>query len=179
MHERIEQFFPDSKITPELLQDGSFLKKAINICNSNRNERNFILLSQILRDSFVWIPCSAVLSDSDYEAWAKKIAQAQEEGGLDSLSDLTFVNRDEIRMVPDILQSGENFFFPVFTSAEEMGEYGNWFSKVEKHFLEAMSLAKNNEKKTAGIVINAFSEPFVVPVEIFDLISQMKSNFED
>ncbi len=42
-----------------------------------------------------------------------------------------------------------------------------------------MSLARNNEKKTAGIVINAFSEPFVVPVEIFDLIAQMKSNFED
>ena len=92
MHERIEQFIPGSKITPELLQDGSFLKKAINICNSNRNERNFILLSQILRDSFVWIPCSAVLSDSDYEARAKKIAQAQEEGGLVSV-ERNFIQR--------------------------------------------------------------------------------------
>jgi hypothetical protein len=33
-------------------------------------------------------------------------------------------------MVPDILQNGEEFFFPVFNTAEEMGEYGDYFSKI-------------------------------------------------
>ena len=179
MHEHNEQFIPNAKITPELLQDGSFLKKAISICNNNRNEQNIVMLSQILRDSFVWIPCNAVMSDSDYEAWTKKGTEAQEDGDPDSLLNLTFVNKDEIRMVPDILQSGDNFFFPVFTSAEEMGEYGDHFSKLEKHFLEAMNLARNNEKNVVGMVINAFSEPFVIPVEIFDLIARMDSNFKE
>ena len=66
-------------------------------------------------------------------------------------------------MVPDILQNGDEFFFPVFTTAEEMGEYGNNFSNIQRHFLEAANLARNNEKNVAGIVINAFSEPFVIP----------------
>ena len=81
--------------------------------------------------------------------------------------------------VPDILQSGDNFFFPVFTTAEEMGEYGDQFSKMPRHFLEAMILARNNEKNVKGIVINAFSEPFEIPVELFDIIAGMKSNVED
>ena len=70
------------------------------------------------------------------------------------------------------------FFFPVFTSAEEMGDYGQGFSKIEKHFLEAANLARNNEKKVKGIVINAFSEPFVIPVDLFDMIAEMTSSYE-
>ena len=81
-------------------------------------------------------------------------------------------------MVPDILQNGEDFFFPVFTSAEEMGDYGQGFSKIEKHFLEAANLARSNEKKVKGIVINAFSEPFVIPVDLFDMIAEMPSSYE-
>ena len=75
-----------------------------------------------------------------------------------------------VEKIPDI---------PVFTAEEEMGEYGEHFSKIERHFLEAANLARNNEKKVKGIVINAFSEPFVVPIEMFDLIADIPSCFED
>ena len=81
-------------------------------------------------------------------------------------------------MVPDILQNGEDFFFPVFTTAEEMGEYGNDFSKIQEHFLTVVSLARNNKKKVTGIVINAFSDPFVIPGELFDIIAEMDSAIE-
>jgi hypothetical protein len=64
----------------------------------------------------------------------------------------------------------------VFTTAEEMGEYGEIFSKVEGHFLEAINLAKNNEKNVSGIVINAFSEPFVVSMEMIEIIADMESS---
>ena len=57
-----------------------------------------------------------------------------------------------------------------------MGEYGDHFSKVEKHFLETIVLARNNEKDVTGIVINAFSEPFVVNKELFELIEGMESS---
>lgn len=60
-----------------------------------------------------------------------------------------------------------------------MGEYGEQFSKMQRHFLEAMVLARNNEKNVKGIVINAFSEPFEVPVELFDIIAGMKSSVEE
>jgi hypothetical protein len=52
----------------------------------------------------------------------KAVMEAQEKGGLDSLAGMELTNQDNIRMVPDILQNGDDFFFPVFTSAEEMGE---------------------------------------------------------
>ena len=62
-----------------------------------------------------------------------------------------------------------------FITTEDMGEYGQHFSKVQKHFLEVISLARNNEKNVAGIVINAFTEPWVLDSEIFDLVENMKS----
>ena len=133
-----EYSVPDEQITAELLEDGSFLKKATEICNRNSTQLNMIKLLKILRDSYVWVP--------------------------------QFTNKDEYRLVPDTLQNGEDFFFPVFTSEEEMGEYGDHFSHVPQPFLEAIALARHNEKDVVGIVINAFSEPFVINRELFEMI---------
>ena len=36
----------------------------------------------------------------------------------------------------------------------------------------------NNEKNVVGIVINAFSEPFVLERSLFDMIKKMKSRIE-
>ena len=174
----VEYRVPDDTITPELLEGGSFLKRAAEICNRNPTQLNMIRLMKILRDSWVWIPCNAIMSDADAAAMEKLVRDAQENGGPDSLAGLTLSNQDNIRMVPDILKNGDKFFFPVFTSAEEMGDYGERFSKIEKHFLEAVNLARNNEKDVAGIVINAFSEPFIVPGELFDMIFEMPSSLE-
>ena len=134
-------------------------------------------LLKILRDSWVWIPCNAIMSDADYAAMEKLVMDAKD--NLDSLVGMELTNQDNIRMVPDILQNGDEFFFPVFTTAEEMGEYGERFSKIEKHFLEAANLARNNERDLTGIVINAFSEAFVVPKELFDLIFEMESGLKE
>lgn len=173
-----EYSVPDDPITAELLEHGSFLKRAIGICNRNRTPLNLIKLARILRDSWVWVPCTARMSDFDNEQWTKLVMDAQEKGDLNSLVGKVVTSQDNIRMVPDILQNGEEFFFPVFTTAEEMGEYGDHFSKIERHFLEAANLAKNNEKNVTGIVINAFSEPFVIPKEMFEVIAGMDSSLD-
>lgn len=172
----VEYAVPDDPITSELLEDGSFLKRAAAICSRNQTPLNMIKLARILRDSYVWIPCNTVLSDADYEACEKTVMEAKEKNDLDSLIGMEFTNQDEVRLIPDILQSGEEYYFPVFTTAEEMGEYGEIFSKVEGHFLEAINLAKNNEKNVSGIVINAFSEPFVVSMEMIEIIADMESS---
>ncbi len=174
----VEYTVPDEPITEELLEDGSFLKKAIEICNRNRTQLNLIKLARILRDSYVWVPCNMIMSDEDYETWSKAVLDAADKGEIDSIIGQEFTAHDNIRMVPDILQNGDNFFFPVFTSDEEMGEYGEHFSKIQQHFLEAMNLARNNEKNVCGIVINAFSESFVMPIELFDIIAEMDSSIE-
>ena len=174
----VEYSVPDDPITWELLGDGSFLKKAVGICNRNRTPLNMIKLARILRDSWIWIPCNAVMSDADYVVMEKAVLTAKDGEGLDSLVGQEFTTRDEVRMVPDILQNGGEFYFPVFTTLEEMGEYGEYFSKMEKHFLEAVNLARNNKKNVSGIVINAFTGPFVIPKEMFDAIADMESSLE-
>ena len=166
---------PDDPITEELLKDGSFLKNAVEICARNRTQLNLIRLAAILRDSFVWIPCNAILSDTDYDNFSRVVLDAADQGNLDSLTGRTLTSREPIRMVPDILQNGDDFFFPVFTSDDEMGKYGENFSKMERPFTEALSLAVNNEKNVKGIVINAFTTPFVIPKEMFKIISEMPS----
>lgn len=158
--------------------DGSFLKNAVAYCNQNRTTSNFLRLSMLLHDSLVWIPFNTVLSKRDYEAWSKVVLEAADKGDLDSIIGHEFTNQDNIRLIPDILQNGDDYFFPVFTSEEEMGEYGEHFSNIQKPFLEAMILARNNENNVKGIVINAFSDQFVVPLELFDLISRIESGVE-
>ena len=36
----------------------------------------------------------------------------------------------------------------------------------------------NNEKDVVGIVINAFTQPFEIPKEMFEIIAGMNSNLE-
>ncbi len=40
-------------------------------------------------------------------------------------------------------------------------------------------MARNNEKNVAGIVLNAFTEPFVLDAEIFDMVENMKTRLEN
>lgn len=161
------------KITEEDLADGSMLKEAIIRFNEERNQDNFIVVLEILRDSYVWIPCNAILSEEDQKQ-IEKMIEGNEDNPESLVGDI-FTSKDQIRLVPDIFQNGEAFFFPVFSSDEEMGEYGNNFSKVQKHFLEAIGMARANDQDLQGIVINAFSEPMVIDAEIFDIIENMKS----
>ena len=129
-------------MTLEDLKDRTMLENAIAAFNSNRSPDNFIEILEILRDSDVWVPCNTVLSDRDQAMWEKAVAEAGE--NLDALVGKTFVNQDEVRLVPDILQNGDQYFFPAFSNVDAMGEYGNGFSKVEHDFLEVIRLARNN-----------------------------------
>lgn len=165
----LEYTVPDEEPTEEQLEDGSFLKKALEICNRNRTRLNLLKLLQILKKSRIWVPCEAVLGEEDYEAWSRAVHDAAEKGDLDSLVGQEFISHDSIRLAPDILKHGDDSFFPVFTAEEEMGEYGEGFSRVQKPFMEAATLACN-DKDVKGIVINAFSEAFVIPKDTLEQI---------
>ena len=51
------------------------------------------------------------------------------------------------------------------------------YDNTSNHKME--HLARNNEKKVTGIVINAFTEPFVMPMELLDIIAEMDSAIEN
>ena len=167
---------PSVKVTPEDLEDGSMLCKAITSFNEEKNQDHFLDVLEILRDSYVWIPCNAIVGEDDINSIEEMIANAGDD--LDSLVGKTFSNQGNIRLVPDILKNGDAQFFPVFANVESMGDYGNGVSKLQKHFLEAIAMAKANDEEFAGIVINAFSEPMVIDAEVFDIIENMKSRID-
>lgn len=171
----------DKWITEADLEDGSLLEAAVTAFNNERTEEHLINLLTILRNSYVWIPCSVVMSEEDQNR-LNDIAQKLKDDPDADLTELIgteFKTEGVTRMIPDILQSGELYFFPVFTTIEAMGEYGHHFSKVQRHMLEAVSLAEHNERELAGIVLNAFTEPFVLDSRIFDVVKNMKSRIEE
>ena len=162
-------------LTEQDLEDGTLLKAAVHAFTQERTEENLIRILMLLRDSYVWIPCNAVLANTDQEFLKSMVKGTSDDP--ESLIGKEFSNQEAIRLVPDILQNGDKYYFPGFSSAEEMGEYGQHFSKVQKHFLDASILARNNEKSVEGIVINAFSEPMTVPWSLIEIIEKMPSAF--
>ncbi len=162
-----------NRIPDEMKQmDVNILKYLGSRFNAERNEKNYIEVFDFLCDSYVWVPVTAVLSDADNAAVEKMLDEIN--GDYEQLEGKTLTTQDQIRLIPDILQSGDDYYFPIFSSAEEMGEYGNNFSKIEKHILEVIPLARNNEKNVKGIVLNAFTEPFFLSSELFDTVESWK-----
>ena len=168
---------PSQTITAEDLEDGSLLEATVTAFNKERTQDHLFDILEILRDSYVWVPCTAVMSEEDQRYW-DEIAQKfkdDPQGDYSELIGTEYVSKGETRLIPDILQNGDAFYFPIFSTEEAMGEYGNGFSKVQKHMLEVIPLARNNEKKPVGIVLNAFTEPFVLDESIFEIVEKMKS----
>lgn len=164
---------PDMKLTAEDLADGSLLKESVHIFNIDRTQAHLIDVMEYLRDSFVWVPFTAVLSDRDQRMLENMVDKAGEDPN--SLVGETFVTKDNTHMIPDILQNDDKLFFPAFTSIEEMGEYGDNLSKVQLHFLNVIKMATDHDPSVVGIVVNAFSESFVLDKELFDMVETMKS----
>lgn len=149
----------------------SEIKATIRQFENERSESNLLNLLTCLHDSEIWIPCNMIMSEADTAKFQQLLEENKD--NPDAVVGRTLFNSETIRMVPDILQSGEDYFFPVFTSVEEMGEYGNHFSKIQDSFLHAIVLARNNEKQVAGIVINAFSEAFVAENAMLEFIESL------
>ena len=172
---------PSKKLTAEDLEDGSMLEAAVTVFNNERTEPHLIDILELLRDSFVWIPCNAVMSEEDQKYWDEIAEKLNNDPDADptELIGKEYTSKGPTRMIPDILQNGDSYFFPVFSTVAAMGEYGENFSKVQKHMLEAISLARNNEKELAGIVLNAFTEPFVLDAKIWDIVENMKSRITE
>lgn len=175
----IARFSPVKKIRREELADGKDLKTAIHkFHEGNVNEALFWIM-QILRDSDVWIPCTAALGEEDKKAFLDMIREAGDD--LESLRGINLCSSEKIRLIPDILKRDGQYYFPVFSTEEDMGEYGEGFSKIQRPFLEAIALARNNrehEGGLTGIVINAFTEMFVLPKELYETVEKMVSRVE-
>lgn len=144
------------------------MKNTVTALQTDTSQEAIMTLLWYLKGTLLWVPCNAVLSERDRKKWDEAILPKLENG--EPMTGMELTAENAIRLVPDILISGEDYYFPAFTSCEEMGEYGNSFSKVQKHIMEIINLARNNEKDVKGIVIDAFTNSFVLPVEWFPIM---------
>ena len=124
---------PSAQITEEDLADGKMLEQTVSKFNSNRNNDTFIDVIEILRDSIVYVPYNAVLSDRDQERFEEIINKAGE--NLDKLVGLEFTAKDETRLIPDILENNGNYFFPIFLQKRQWESMVTTFLRYLKVFL--------------------------------------------
>ena len=155
--------------------EGKVLKEYLLNFNEKQDNESLLQLLVFLRDCLVWVPCTAILDKEDEEMLKKSVEGAKD--NPDALIGKIFEPQHEIRFVPDVLQKGGQFFMPAFTTEEEMGEYGEKFSKRQTHMLEVIALARGNVKDVSGIVINAFTDEFLLPKELFETLETMPSVF--
>ena len=90
----------------------------------------------------------------------------------------TFDVKDQFKFKPDLLQNDEGTFFPAFSNAEQMPpEYAENFSPLHIPAVQCIRMA-SQMKNINGIVLDAFTEAMLIPMESALLILKMKSHLE-
>ena len=137
--------------------------KLIHDFNSKRDTDTLRLLLAVLMSVQVSIPMTVSMGNADVE----KFLQAK--------AGDTVTTGSAIRMKPDMLKnSAGELFFPAFTSKEETPEdYRGAFSWITMDFMNCVHNAYRNEN-CAGVVINGFSESFVVNRPLMKLILELE-----
>ena len=139
------------------------LEEAIQACYEMGTRENVLCVLKVLCDSTVLIPCQAKWSYADREAFLKLLETKGE-----NLTGEAVVSQDNIRLIPQILRKDGKSFFPIFSAEEAMGNYSKKFSVVEKHFTEILPMVQHSPEELEGIVVNPFTQPFVVPMELVE-----------
>ena len=168
--------FEEQGLTSADLEDGTVLKGAVADFEKDRNDDTFSFVLAVLRSSKVIVPCQIELSE-DAQAILEKLDK--EGKNIDSLEGEEKERFNEgISFVPAILVNDGHKFFPVFSSKEEMDEHFKEGSAMNAPFLHALEMAANGDE-IEGIVLNAFTQPFVVGKDFFEAVAKMKPLVED
>lgn len=150
-------------IDAKTLESGKVLLYLKHNFLENRSQETLFPLLSCLRDSQVIVPMNLIMSEKDEEMFMNVKA-----------GDVVSTN-DDIRLKPDILQNGENFFFPIFSNMDEIpDEYGSHFSTINMSVLQCIEMAKSYDH-VCGLVLDAFTDPCVLEYPIADLIYQFES----
>ena len=106
-------------------------------------------LFEVLNQSKVWVPFNAYLMD-------------ESEG------------QEGVRLKPDILQKGDDYFYPCFSSEQEIPkEYYDRFSWLQLPVTDCLFTVEGRGRfALRGIVLDAFSESVEIDKEAFEAIRQ-------
>lgn len=155
-------------IDPKTLESGRVLLALKAMFNENRCKETLLPLLSCLRDSFVYVPMNAKLSEED-----QRCAITLKVGDVWS-------NNDVIHLTPDTLRSPDGkLWFPIFTQKEQIPEdYGKGFSVIPLQSLRCLNMA-HAIAGVEGIVIDAFTEAVVLTFEIADIMKWLPSQTDE
>lgn len=168
--------FGEQKLSIADLKDGTVLKGAVADFLKDKNDDTFHFVLAILRSSKVLVPCEVELSEE-----AQAILNQLEKDGkdLDSLKGEDKERFEEgLSFVPAILVNDGHKLFPVFSSEEELDDHFKESPKTNMLFLHALEMAANGEG-IEGIVLNAFTQGFVVEKDLFEAVSKLNPIVEE
>ena len=152
----------EDRVDPETLENGRVLQMLVEQLENSPTEEHYVAVLRCLRDSFVWIPGEIQISQEDAETISRKKAGD------------SFSPQQDMKFVPGLLKNDGEFFLPVFSNMEVMGESGSYLSKIQRHFFDAMRLAQGRED-VSGIVLDPFTSPCLVWKGDFDFIGNLPS----
>ena len=169
--------FGEQKLTRDDLEDGTVLKGAVKDFLEDKNDDTFSFVLAVLRSSKVLVPCQVELSEeaqsilNQLEKDGKKLVSLDEEEKKRFEAGLSFI--------PAILENNGYRFFPVFSSREEMDKEFEAESVMNTPFLHAMEMAYNEGEEIEGIVLNAFTQAFVIEKDLFEAVSKLEPIVDD
>ena len=164
------------ELTKEDLADGSVLKESIQhflVDTSNQNAFGFLLA--VLRSSEVMVPCEIHLSDEAAELMNRLEKDGKDVDSLDG--DQAQILQDGMQFIPAILESEGHKFVPVFSNEAEMGDKLEDAARVTMPFIHAMDMATDAGSDIEGIVINAYTDNFILNKDLYDTIYKMEPLF--
>lgn len=140
------------------LENGDVLVALKSRFAEEKNQENLIALLKCMKDSKVIVPMRIEMSEED----AARIENATDGEEIET--------RDEIKMVPEILQAKEKRFFPMFSQIGQIPkEFGTSHNLMSMPTSEALDMAHQIEKLD-GIVLDAFSKSVAMPFVTADQI---------
>lgn len=152
------------KITKDMLQSGSILLSIKKKVLSDGSDENYMSLLLCLRDSTLYVPLTMKMSSRDEE----KFKNAKEGDEVEC--------EDEVHLSPDIFKAeGGIMLFPIFSQKEQIPqEYAENFSVMPFGITECLQMAHSVEG-VEGLVLDVFSEPLPISLQMADMIENLPS----
>lgn len=148
------------------LDSGNLLRFLKHRFLTQQNRQTLMPVLSCLRDSEVIVPVQVNVSDAD----RARILNAAKGESVDTI--------DPVSFKPDLLQSEDGTFLPVFSNANQIDpEYAKNFALLTVPAVQCIRTALDM-KDVSGLVIDAFTEAMLVPKESAEIILKMKSHLE-
>lgn len=82
---------------------------------------------------------------------------------------------DASQIEPDLFQNDGDSFLPVFSHPDEMGEYASGFTATKEDIIHLIDLVVDRPDYISAIVLNPFSQSFILERRFFDTVYRMRS----